>query len=141
MKLNLIGDSKNLANKRAVLVAGIVAGVSCGLLFGGRIASADGPQNGGSGAPSTRISRQAPQGLGNTPALTSSTNIAKVSAGPARPGVKQSHCDAKAASINATIGYQMEAQHDNQPEAALAYANMVDLLINDALDDGCFIIE
>jgi hypothetical protein len=119
-------------------VAGAVCGVAASLLFGGAIAAfADGPQP---GTPSAPISRLGPRGLGGVPVFTSSGNVHKVSAGPARPGVSAQLCNDHAAAINQVMGLKYEAMNDNDIKAAEAYQDVADGQINEALDDGCFVI-
>jgi hypothetical protein len=132
-----MGPSKLNPKVRAA-VAGVICGVTASLLFGGAIAAfADGPQSGTSGSP---VSRQGPRGLGNAPVLTSSSDVHKVSAGPARPGVSAQLCDDHAAAINQVMGLKYEAMNDNDIKAAAAYQDIADGQIDEALDAGCFVI-
>ena len=114
-----------------LLYALIICGTVASLVLSAGLAFADGPRPGGGSVPT----------LGNGGPTVTSVNVAKVSAGPARPGVSQKTCDAYAAGINATIGLQMEAQHNYDPELAGAYAYAVEDAKNLALDAGCFVIE
>jgi hypothetical protein len=131
----------NRGYMRVIVVAAAV-GAMCGVLFGGTVASADGPKPGDNAGQQTgRVIRKAPVQLGNAPALTTSTNVHKYSAGPARPGVSASLCDAFASSINQIAGLRQEAMNDYDLPGAEAYGHALDAAINDALDAGCFVVE
>ena len=130
------------SNRRVmrVIIVAAAAGAICGFLFGGSVASADGPQPGGSTTPQTGKVARGIQGVASGRLLNTVT-VQKYSAGPARPGVSQQLCDGHAAAINQVSGLKQEALNDYDLPAAEAYQHMLDAMINDALNSGCFVIE